>query len=113
MMVFPYGRRVTNGQASPPFPQAGESTRKNFMKNAEPISELKLRAGYGDYRAGRTVLGTTPWQVSVASNSAQYPFNNNLTGGPASSIQGLGNTDLDWEKTNMFNIGLDLGISEK
>ena len=84
--------------------------QEDFMKNAEPISELKLRAGYGITGLDGTVLGTTPWQVSVNANSAQYPFNNNPTGGPASSIQGLGNSDLAWEKTKMFNIGLDLGL---
>jgi hypothetical protein len=48
--------------------------------------------------------------VSVASNSAVYPFNNSLTGGPASSIPGLGNQDLEWETTKQFNIGADLGL---
>ena len=33
-----------------------------------------------------------------------------ITGGPASSIQRLGNQDLEWEKTNQFNIGVDLGL---
>jgi len=81
-----------------------------FMQGASVVSELKLRAGWGETGLDGQVLGYTPWEVSVASNSAQYPFNNNLTGGPASSIQGLGNTDLNWEKTDMFNIGLDLGF---
>jgi TonB-dependent starch-binding outer membrane protein SusC len=84
--------------------------QEDFMQNITAISELKLRAGYGVTGLDGTVLGTTPWEVSVASNSAQYPFNNNITGGPASSIQGLGNTDLNWEKTNMFNVGLDIGF---
>jgi TonB-dependent starch-binding outer membrane protein SusC len=85
--------------------------QEDFMQDAsETISQLKLRAGWGETGLDGTVLGTTPWEVSVASNSAQYPFNNNLTGGPASSIPGLGNTDLNWEKTDMLNIGLDLGF---
>jgi TonB-linked SusC/RagA family outer membrane protein len=84
--------------------------QEDFMQNVSSISELKLRAGYGITGLDGTVLGTTPWEVSVASNSAQYPFNNNITGGPASSIQGLGNTELNWEKTNMTNVGLDIGF---
>ena len=56
------------------------------------------------------VLGNTPWLVSVAANSAYYPFGNSLTSGPASSIPGLGNKDLEWEKTKQLNIGLDLGL---
>lgn len=30
--------------------------------------------------------------------------------GPASSIQRLGNQDLEWEKTNQLNIGVDIGF---
>src|SRR5664279_1934074 len=95
------------------FPSASVGWRidqEDFMKNSTVISELKLRAGYGVTGLNGLVLGNTPWQVSVAANSAQYPFDNNPTGGPASSIQGLGNTELNWEKTNMFNIGLDMGF---
>jgi TonB-linked SusC/RagA family outer membrane protein len=96
------------------FPSVGVGWRidqEDFMKNSESsISDLKLRAGYGITGLDGLVLGYTPWQVSVSANSAQYPFDNNLTGGPSSSIQGLGNPDLAWEKTKMFNIGLDLGL---
>ncbi len=84
--------------------------QEDFMKGSTSISELKLRAGWGETGLDGLVLGYTPWEVSVASNSAQYPFNNNITGGPASSIQGLGNTALNWEKTDMINIGLDMGF---
>src|SRR5688572_1591155 len=95
------------------FPSASVGWRidqEDFMQNMEKISELKVRAGYGITGLNGTVLGSTPWQVSVSGNSASYPFNNNITGGPASSIQSLGNQDLEWEKTNQFNIGVDLGL---
>jgi TonB-dependent starch-binding outer membrane protein SusC len=84
--------------------------QENFMQNQSTISELKVRTGYGITGLNGTVLGNTPWLVSVASNSAVYPFNNSLTGGPASSIPGLGNQDLEWETTKQFNIGADLGL---
>ena len=84
--------------------------QEDFMKNQTKISELKIRAGYGITGLNGTVLGNTPWLVSVSSNSAYYPFNNALTSGPASSIQALGNKDLEWETTKQINIGLDLGF---
>jgi TonB-linked SusC/RagA family outer membrane protein len=84
--------------------------QENFMKNQTKISELKIRAGYGITGLNGAVLGNTPWLVNVSSNSAYYPFNNALTSGPASSIQSLGNKDLEWETTKQLNIGLDLGI---
>lgn len=95
------------------FPSASIGWRidqENFMMSVPTISELKLRAGYGVTGLNGQVLGNTPWLVSVASNSAYYPFGGSITGGPSSSIPGLGNTDLAWEKTNQFNIGLDLGL---
>src|SRR5688572_10481022 len=95
------------------FPSASVGWRidqEDFMQNTEKISELKVRAGYGITGLNGTVLGSTPWQVSVSGNSAYYPFGGSITGGPASSIQALGNQDLEWEKTKQFNIGVDLGL---
>ncbi len=84
--------------------------QEDFMRGIKSISELKLRAGYGITGLNGTVLGNTPWQVSVSSNSAYYPFGGSITGGPASSIQRLGNQDLEWETTKQLNVGFDLGI---
>lgn len=95
------------------FPSASVGWRidqEDFMQNNSKISELKLRAGYGETGLNGLVLGNTPWLVSVNSNSAYYPFGGSATAGPASSIQRLGNKELEWEKTKQLNIGLDLGL---
>lgn len=84
--------------------------QENFMLDQSTVSELKLRAGYGITGLDGFILGSSPWQVSVNANSAQYPFNNNITGGPSSSIPGLGNQDLEWETTKQLNVGLDIGF---
>ncbi|PWT75635.1 MAG: SusC/RagA family TonB-linked outer membrane protein [Bacteroidetes bacterium] len=84
--------------------------QEEFMKNQSEISELKFRAGYGLTGLNGTILGNTPWLVGVNANSAYYPFGNSLNSGPASSIQSLGNTELNWEKTKQLNVGLDLGL---
>ncbi len=84
--------------------------QESFMKNQTKISELKLRAGYGITGINGLLLGNTPWLVGVSANSAYYPFNGSVTGGPSSSIQALGNTSLDWETTKQLNLGLDLGL---
>jgi len=84
--------------------------QEEFMKSQTKISELKLRAGYGLTGLNGTILGNTPWLVGVNANSAYYPFGNSLNSGPSSSIQSLGNTELEWEKTKQINIGLDLGL---
>jgi len=95
------------------FPSASIGWRidqEPFMANIPSVSELKLRAGYGITGLNGAILGNTPWLVSVAANSAYYPFNNVQTAGANSSIQGLGNKELEWEKTKQLNIGLDLGL---
>ena len=95
------------------FPSASIGWRigqENFMKSIPTISELKVRAGYGITGLNGAVLGATPWLASVSANSAYYPFGNVITSGPASSIQSLGNKDLEWETTKQLNIGLDLGL---
>jgi TonB-linked SusC/RagA family outer membrane protein len=95
------------------FPAASIGWRidqEEFMSQAKSISELKLRAGYGVAGLNGTVLGNTPWLVTVNGNSAYYPFDNAVTAGASSSIPGLGNLDLNWEKTRQLNIGLDLGL---
>ncbi|MEO5943206.1 MAG: TonB-dependent receptor [Ferruginibacter sp.] len=84
--------------------------QENFMKDITKVSELKLRAGYGVTGLNGTILGNTPWLVGVNANSAYYPFGNSLNSGPVSSIQSLGNKDLEWETTKQINVGLDLGL---
>ncbi len=95
------------------FPSASVGWRidqEKFIASIPQISELKLRAGYGLTGLNGLVLGNTPWLVSVAAGSATYPFGGSLNGGLASSIPGLGNKELEWEKTKQVNIGVDLGL---
>ncbi len=96
------------------FPSASIGWRidqEDFMQDQNTISELKLRGGYGITGLNGVILGNTPWLVSVSANSAYYPFNNLLgTAGNVSSIQRLGNQDLEWETTKQTNVGLDLGV---
>jgi len=84
--------------------------QEDFMRNQDLFSELKLRDGYGVTGINAVLLGNTPWLVNVSSNSATYPFNNQNPGGLASSIQQLGNKDLEWETSNQFNVGVDMGF---
>lgn len=98
------------------FPSASVGWRidqENFMRSIASISELKLRVGYGVTGLDGLVLGNYPWLVAVDANNAVYPFNNSNAGSGTtygSSINRLGNPELEWEKTKQLNIGLDLGL---
>lgn len=77
-----------------------------FMESVEAISELKIRASYG--QSGNNGLGDYQWQPLVQANNTQYPFNNTPTLG--SYFNALGNTALSWEVTTMSNVGIDLSV---
>ncbi|MDO6430317.1 TonB-dependent receptor [Flavitalea sp. BT771] len=84
--------------------------QETFMQAQSTVSELKVRGGYGVTGLDGFLIGWTPWQATVSSNSAYYPFGNSFNNGPASSIPALANPDLEWETTKSLNFGVDLGL---
>jgi TonB-linked SusC/RagA family outer membrane protein len=91
-----------------PFPSASVGWRisqEDFMKDISQISELKLRASYGTM--GFNGIGNYDWQVAINPNTFAVIGGSTQQGAFFSQ---LGNTDLKWEKTEMTNIGLDLGL---
>lgn len=91
------------------FPSASVGWRINqegFMKSLPQLSELKLRASYG--KTGFNGIGNYAWQSLVQADATAYPF------GAANSLgsyfNGLGNTELKWETTDMVNVGIDGGL---
>ncbi len=85
--------------------------QEDFMQKSNKISELKLRAGYGvtglngQVLGNYTLVGECCWLTVLIILLVI-----SLDSGPGSSIPGLGNKDLEWEKTKQLNIGLDLRI---
>ena len=91
------------------FPSASVGWRINqegFMKSVTQLSELKLRASYG--RTGFNGIGNYAWQSLVQADATAYPFG--AANGLGSYFNGLGNTDLKWETTDMVNFGIDGGL---
>ncbi|MEZ0610863.1 SusC/RagA family TonB-linked outer membrane protein [Fibrella sp. WM1] len=91
------------------FPSASVGWRINqesFMKAMPQFSELKLRASYG--KTGFNGIGNYAWQSLVQADATAYPF------GAANSLgsyfNALGNTELQWETTDMVNVGVDAGL---
>ena len=94
------------------FPSVSLGWRINeepFMRDITTITNLKLRATYGvtgnnriAYQAALEVL-----------NAANYPTgagNGALVNGSANTSDTLANSDITWEKTDEYNVGLDLGL---
>jgi TonB-linked SusC/RagA family outer membrane protein len=77
---------------------------EDFMKNLTYVSDLKLRASYGE-------TGVQPTDnfgvLALYGNGGQYG-NPGLAGGLRPSQ--LPNPDLTWERSKQINFGLDLGF---
>lgn len=90
----------------PSFSGAWRISQEEFMESVEWVSELKIRASWG--------------KLGSVSNVGNYDFYDGLNTGTAAILdQGkqdgvfpgkLANPTLSWEKVNMTNIGLDLGL---
>jgi len=80
-------------------------SQETFMQSLTAISDLKLRASYG--QTGNDRIGDYTYQGTINSNHF-YNFAGSLQGG--STISALANANLKWETTIMKNIGMDLGL---
>ncbi|WP_273273434.1 SusC/RagA family TonB-linked outer membrane protein [Maribacter polysiphoniae] len=92
------------------FPSAALGWRVSnepFMEDSQVVSNLKLRASYGE--TGNDAIGN---YARIASPGVQTViFNNERAIG--SSQGSIGNDDLKWETTEEINVGLDLGIANR
>jgi TonB-linked SusC/RagA family outer membrane protein len=92
------------------FPSAGFSwniTDEEFANNIKGITEAKLRITAGT--TGNQEIGN---YLSLASmGSVNYSFGGTLYTGLAPTR--LANPDLKWEKTDQYNLGLDLSLLDR
>lgn len=81
-------------------------SEEEFLKNIPAISELKIRASYG--QTGFNGIGSYAWQSLVQADNSNYVFGGSKLLG--SYFSSLGNTQLKWESTEMTNLGIDLAL---
>ncbi|MDR1202918.1 MAG: SusC/RagA family TonB-linked outer membrane protein [Tannerellaceae bacterium] len=89
------------------FPSAGLGwtiSNEDFLKDVTWLSNLKLHTSYG--RTGSTEIAEYRSLSLMASSTTL------LNGGRASTTQmnNMPNPDLTWEKTDQFDIGINLGL---
>lgn len=95
----------------PSFSGAWRISEESFIKDLNIFDDLKLRVGYGvsgnslgfDVFTATQIYGSTGWYDHLTST------------GESEQVHILGatrnaNPDLKWERTGMFNIGLDFGF---
>jgi len=89
------------------FPSAALAWRvseENFMKNFTFVNNLKLRATYG--LAGNFNIGNYLYASNISS--ANYTFGGTVAGGRNSSS--ISNSELTWENSRQFDMGMDLSV---
>jgi TonB-linked SusC/RagA family outer membrane protein len=77
---------------------------EDFMKSMTAISNLKLRVSYG-VAGNNQIPNYGPVSLLSASN---YVAGSSLASGL--TVSTIANPNLRWEKTNQFNVGLDIGL---
>ena len=99
--------RLAEGHKYTFFPSAALSWRiieESFMRNNRVFDDLKLRLGYG--KTGNTSI--SPYETLGTLSRTIYATGDNGFFGYAPNQ--LSNTDLSWETTGQYNLGLDFSI---
>ena len=99
--------RYTAGNKWGYFPSAAVAWRisqEQFLKNADWLSDLKLRIGYG--QTGSTAI--SPYSTENTLDAVNVVFDKNTVVGYAPKNTYLG--DLRWETTSQLNAGIDLAL---
>ncbi len=92
------------------FPSAALAWRiskENFM-NAGWVNDLKLRIGAGV--TGNSAIG--PYSTQGAVTSLFYPFSASNAAGSIPNAT-LANSEIGWEKTTQYNLGLDFSLLKR
>jgi TonB-linked SusC/RagA family outer membrane protein len=79
-------------------------SEEKFLSQVDEVSQLKLRFSFG--QTGSNPI--SPYQSLSLLSPIRYNFENELAIGYFES--NLANNNLTWEKTDQFNVGLDLSL---
>lgn len=90
----------------PSFSAAWRVSEEKFMKNVEPISNLKVRAGWGTVGNDRI----TNYLSMDLYSASKYGVGQELV--TVLRSKQLANKDLKWEGSTTTNVGIDLGLFE-
>ena len=78
---------------------------ESFIKDIDKISFAKLRASYGII--GNNNIGNYT-SYALVNNTVNAVFGNTVA--PGAVVSTLSNSNLGWETTRQFDLGLDLGL---
>ena len=89
---------------------AWKASKEKFIKDLNVFSNLKLRASYGE--TGNQGIGS--YRSIAMLSTANYPFGGSMSSGSALvNWRGPVSSDIRWETTRQYNIGLDMGFLQE
>lgn len=95
------------------FPSASAAWRisaEDFLSNAEWLSDLKLRVGWGQ-QGNQSGLGEYAWVQTYNTNYFDWTKTDLADAVPTiGDISSMGNRDLTWETTTQTNVGIDFSL---
>jgi TonB-linked SusC/RagA family outer membrane protein len=90
----------------PAFSAGWNIYREGFMSDITAISQLKLRLGYGQ----TSNQAIAPYSTLGGLSQTYYNYGPGATGVYAYYVSSLPNTNLGWEYTENYNLGVDYGF---
>lgn len=95
----------------PSFSAAWVLSRESFLANSAFISNLKLRAGWG--QTGNQEIPskiTQPLFTSTVTSTTSYPLDGSAVFPPGTSYSRLANPDIQWEVSTQTDVGIDFEL---
>ena len=98
---FPTGNKYAT---FPAVSLAWRITGEEFMKKQNVVDDLKLRLGWG--KVGNQNIDNSAYVSSIGT--MRYVFGNQI--GIGSQISSIGNSGIQWETVEDYNVGLDMAF---
>ncbi len=76
---------------------------EEFLRDSELISQLRLKSSTG-------ILGSVGFPAYLSRSIYQYHTANWYSTGLGATVMGFGNENLRWQKTQTYDVGLDIGF---
>ncbi|MCU4176139.1 SusC/RagA family TonB-linked outer membrane protein [Carboxylicivirga sp. N1Y90] len=92
----------------PSFSAGWRIIEEDFMDGVEFVSNLKLRAGWGQIGNQGAIFNYV--QSTLASTGLNYVLGYPKSVVNGTAFQGVGNDEIKWETVETTNIGLDFGL---
>lgn len=92
----------------PGFSAGWRLSEEDFIKDVSAISNLKLRASWGQL-GNQTISGYWPYLTVIGqNNNLSYSYNGSFS--PGAAVTALVDENITWETSSSLDIGLEVGV---